>query len=52
MGINPELYEAANVDGAGRLQKIWHVTLPGIRVTIVLVAIGTVLLRNVAKDRR
>lgn len=38
MGINPELYEAANVDGAGRLQKIWHVTLPGIRVTIVLVA--------------
>ena len=38
MGINPELYEAANVDGAGRMQKIWHVTLPGIRVTIVLVA--------------
>ena len=37
-GINPELYEAADVDGAGRLAKIWHVTLPGIRITIVLVA--------------
>lgn len=38
MGINPELYEAADVDGAGRLAKIWHITLPGIRVTIVMVA--------------
>lgn len=38
MGINTDLYEAADVDGAGRLAKIWHVTLPGIRVTIVMVA--------------
>ena len=38
MGINPELYEAADVDGAGRLAKIWHIPLPGIRVTVVLVA--------------
>jgi len=37
-GINPELYEAADIDGAGRLKKIWHVTLPGLTVTIVLVA--------------
>ncbi len=37
-GINPELYEAADLDGAGRLAKIWHVTLPGIRTTIVMVA--------------
>ena len=36
-GINPELYEAAEMDGASRLRKIWHVTLPSIRVTIVLV---------------
>jgi putative aldouronate transport system permease protein len=38
-GINPELYEAAEVDGAGRLRQIWHVTLPGIRSTIVVLLI-------------
>lgn len=37
-GINPELYEAADIDGASRLRKIWHITLPAIRTTIVLVA--------------
>ena len=38
-GINPELYEAADVDGASRMQKIWHITLPGIRPTIVVLLI-------------
>jgi putative aldouronate transport system permease protein len=38
-GINPELYEAAEVDGAGRWRKIWHVTLPCIRPTIVVLLI-------------
>jgi putative aldouronate transport system permease protein len=38
-GINPEIYEAAEVDGAGRFRKIWHVTLPGIRSTIVVLLI-------------
>ena len=38
-GINPELYEAAEVDGAGRFRKIWNVTLPGIRPTIVVLLI-------------
>jgi putative aldouronate transport system permease protein len=38
-GINPELYEAASVDGAGRLRKIWNVTLPGLRPTIVILLI-------------
>jgi putative aldouronate transport system permease protein len=38
-GINPEIYEAAEVDGAGRLRKIWNVTLPGIRSTIVVLLI-------------
>lgn len=37
-GINQELYEAAAIDGASRLRRIWHITLPGIKVTVVLVA--------------
>lgn len=37
--INPELYEAAEVDGASRLRKIWHITLPGIRSTIIVLLI-------------
>jgi putative aldouronate transport system permease protein len=45
-GIDPELYEAAKIDGAGRLKQIVHVTLPGIRSTIIILFIlrlGTVL---------
>lgn len=38
-GINQELYEAAIVDGAGRLRKIWHITLPGIKPTIIILLI-------------
>ncbi len=38
-GINQELYEAAWVDGANRWKKILHVTLPGIRSTIVVLLI-------------
>ncbi len=38
-GINPELYEAAAVDGANRFKKIWHITMPGIRSTIVILLI-------------
>jgi putative aldouronate transport system permease protein len=38
-GINQELYEAAVVDGAGRLRKIWHITLPGIKPTIIILLI-------------
>ncbi len=38
-GINPELYEAAAVDGVSRLRKIWHITLPGLRPTIIVLLI-------------
>jgi len=38
-GIDKELYEAADIDGAGRLRKIWHVTLPGIKPTIAILLI-------------
>jgi putative aldouronate transport system permease protein len=37
--IHPELYEAAAMDGAGRFRRMWHVTLPGIRSTIVVMLI-------------
>ena len=46
-GINPEIYEAAIVDGAGRMRRIWHVTLPGLTpvITILLIfAIGRITL--------
>ncbi len=38
-GINQELYEAAEVDGAGRFRKMWNITLPSIRPTIVVLLI-------------
>lgn len=43
-GVNPELYEAAKVDGAGRWKQCLHVTLPCIRSTIV-----TLLIMNLGK---
>ncbi|MFD0674596.1 ABC transporter permease [Cohnella sp. GCM10027633] len=44
-GINPSLYEAAEIDGASRWKKLRHITLPGIAATIVLLA--TLSLQNV-----
>lgn len=38
-GIDTQLYEAASLDGAGRFRKIWHITLPGIKGTIVILFI-------------
>jgi putative aldouronate transport system permease protein len=37
--IDPQLYEAARIDGAGRWRQIWHVTLPGIRPTMIVLLI-------------
>ncbi len=48
-GIDAQLYEAATVDGAGRLRKIWHVTLPGIRattVTLLIMNLGRIMNSN------
>jgi putative aldouronate transport system permease protein len=42
--IDPELYEQAQIDGANRWRQTWHVTLPGIRptmVTLLILNIGT-----------
>lgn len=38
-GIHPSLYEAAAMDGASRLRRLWHITLPGVRTTAVLLAV-------------
>jgi putative aldouronate transport system permease protein len=38
-GVDPGLYEAARIDGAGRLRQLWHITLPSIRSTIVILLI-------------
>ena len=45
-GISAELYEAADLDGASRMSKIWHITLPSIRGTILVMLVlkvGTIL---------
>lgn len=38
-GVNTELYEAAEVDGCGRMKRIWHVTIPCIMPTILIMLI-------------
>jgi len=38
-GVDPQRYEAAVVDGAGRFRQIWHITLPAIRPTIIILLI-------------
>ena len=51
-GINMELFEAARIDGANKMQQIWHVTLPGIRSTIVVLLILNVgQMMNISFDR-
>lgn len=48
-GIDAQLYEAATIDGAGRLRKIWNITLPCIRgtmVTLLIMNLGRVMGSN------
>ena len=42
--INPELYEAAKVEGSSRWQTFWHVTFPSLRNTHIFVIIATTIL--------
>jgi multiple sugar transport system permease protein len=42
-GINPDLYEAASLDGAGVIRKFWSVTLPGLRPVMLFVSTTTIL---------
>lgn len=45
-GIDSQLYDAASVDGAGRGQKILHITIPGILptlITLLIISVGAVL---------
>ncbi|MEU3017013.1 sugar ABC transporter permease [Nocardiopsis sp. NPDC007018] len=41
--VNPSLYEAARLDGAGPWREFWHVTLPGIRPTLVFLFLMTII---------
>lgn len=38
-GVDMQLYEAARIDGAGRWRQLWHITLPAIRSTIIILLI-------------
>ena len=38
-GVDTQLYEAARMDGAGRMRQLWHITLPAIRATIIILLI-------------
>jgi len=41
-GIDPTLYEASEIDGCHRFQKMWHITLPGIKATIIILMIMSI----------
>jgi putative aldouronate transport system permease protein len=42
VGIDPSLYEAAEIDGCNRYQRMWNITLPGIKSTIIIMMIMSI----------
>lgn len=45
-GIDPQLYEASKIDGANKWRQLWHITLPGIKgtiITLLLLSLGNVM---------
>ena len=38
-GVDPELHESATIDGAGRFKRMWHISLPSIRYTVIMLFI-------------
>lgn len=45
-GVNPDMYEAAKIDGAGKFREVWNITLPSITPTIVILfilSLGSIL---------
>lgn len=45
-GVDPSLHEAASIDGAGRLQRIWHINIPALVPTIVtlfIMSVGSIM---------
>ena len=51
-GVSQELHEAAAIDGAGRLRRVWHITLPAIRPTIVtMLVLRMGMVMNVGFDK-
>lgn len=50
--VDPQLYDAAKIDGASRLRQMWHVTLPGIRnVTVILLILQLGALMDVGFEQ-
>ena len=48
-GVDPQLFEAASIDGAGRVKQIWHIIMPGITPTIAIMfilSIGSIFASN------
>ena len=42
MAVDPGLYDAAAIDGAGRFRRMWHVTLPGISTVVAIMLIMSI----------